>query len=87
MNSWADGAMYSGAWEGNRLEGWGVFTWPSGRRYEGAFAADRRHGLGVMTVAGGIKSGGRFHNVSLSLPLCGWNNPVGRSRQQPNPRE
>lgn len=63
VNSWADGAQYSGQWEANRLEGWGVFAWPSGRKYEGAFAVDRRHGLGVMTVAGGIKSGGRFHNV------------------------
>jgi len=47
--------VFEGAWEHNRINGYGIFTWPDGRIYEGNYKDDKKHGFGKFFWKDGKK--------------------------------
>ena len=58
--TWADGAIYTGEWEEEQVNGQGTFTWPDGRKYVGEWKGGRRNGRGTITWADGRKYVGEW---------------------------
>ena len=51
---------YTGEWQANKMEGFGIFKWASGRIYVGEWAADMKDGIGILSFKGGNEYSGEF---------------------------
>ena len=54
--------MYSGTWEDNCMNGFGVYSYKDGSRYEGEWQRDVKHGKGKYTWANGKTYDGGWAN-------------------------
>ena len=52
--------IYSGHWQANKMDGFGIFKWASGRVYVGEWAADNKDGIGILSFKGGNEYSGEF---------------------------
>ena len=51
---------YTGSWQANKMDGFGIFKWATGRLYVGEWANDNKDGIGILSFKGGNEYAGEF---------------------------
>ncbi|MEH0155452.1 hypothetical protein V6R21_14995 [Limibacter armeniacum] len=62
---WADGTIYQGRWNNDKMQGRGKITYPDGSSYEGNFLDGIRSGFGIFTWANGDEYQGGFKDGKM----------------------
>ena len=65
---------YSGAWNGDKKEGYGEFNFLDGRKYSGQWVNDQKEGPGKMQFENGYYVTGQWKADMLSGPMLIFNN-------------
>lgn len=61
---WGDGNSYTGQFQNNSINGYGIYKFSDGARYEGFWQNNLKHGLGSLYYPDGSKLQGEFRNDS-----------------------
>ncbi len=57
---WANGNVYKGEYDNDKLQGFGNITFTTGASYEGTWKNGKAHGQGIFNMAGGARFAGKY---------------------------